>query len=119
MTDIRELLELAAAATGRNAWDGWEYFDYYANAVRMRCVRDGKVVATWQPNTDDGDCARMEAQLLIAVEYPCRDSVCSHAATHWHLEPFANQGGDRNAARRLASLRVAAEIGRRIREAQG
>jgi len=97
----------------------------------------------WDPKNDDGDCARMEAQLDLAViPYPIYDSPkhgvlvklnahteCANAEPPLRFcqnctdpcqrkqpisktELYADHAGDKNAARRAASVAVAAEIGR-------
>ena len=65
----------------------------------------------WNPGGDDGDCARMEAALGIHVAWHSDGVVCG---LRWAgaTELFDDHGGDKQAARRLASLRVAAEHGR-------
>ena len=65
----------------------------------------------WSPHTDDGDCARMEAALGIQVAWHSDGVVCG---LRWAgaTELFDDHGGDKQAARRMASLRVAAEHGK-------
>lgn len=65
----------------------------------------------WCPHTDDGDCARMEAALGIHVAWYSNGVVCSSL---WGraTELFKARAGDKQAARRMASLRVAAEHGK-------
>ena len=60
---------------------------------------------------DDGDCARMEAALGIHVAWHSDGVVCG---LRWAgaTELFDDHGGDKQAARRMASLRVAAEHGK-------
>ena len=99
----KEMLKLAAKACGIEVW--WYAFD------DTFCLMGYH--ARWNPLTDDGDCARMEAQLLIDVEWG--DVAVwpkNHADTIRVHEFFDKHDNDRNAARRLASCRVAAEIGR-------
>jgi hypothetical protein len=66
----------------------------------------------WNPIEDDGDCARIEAKLglLLSWEERCVRSG-QPDITGMHAEWFANHGEDRNAARRLASVRAAAVAG--------
>ena len=101
----RELLEAAAKAAGIYLeWDGnpdeWQP-TYY----------ECKIYYLWNPLTDDGDCARLEAELGICIEW-WSDSVCCtvDSGASW-TELFADHK-DKNAARRYASTALAAEIGR-------
>lgn len=92
MTD-RELLELAAKAAGL-----WDY--------KNDCID-----VPWSARNDDGDCARLESALGIHVTWHSDGVVCGKRI--WQaIEMFDAHGGDKQAARRMASLRVAAEIGK-------
>lgn len=109
MSDIRELLELAAKAAGYNVdfadWrdcGGWT--DY-------RKIPGGY----WNPSINDGDCARMCAALEIGTQWVGSWVECSHGEV-FRTEEFYN---DRLAAWRMAALRVAAEIGRQRDELSG
>lgn len=117
--DIRELLELAALACGYENFaicegEGW-------CTVRI----NGRQTA-WNPRLDDGDGARMETQLGIGLHrlrqvveaFVDRDSPTSEMYYDPEItwsENYADHNGNRQAARRMASLRVAAEIGRRMK----
>lgn len=110
--DIRELLELAAKACGYEI-----QWDHFTN-LPMMLTDSGADVRTWAPHIDDGDGARMEAQLAIslhiadgAVYASCRTA----SGTLMTCEKRADHNGNRQAARRMASLRVAAELGRRMK----
>lgn len=65
----------------------------------------------WNPRTDDGEGARLEAALGIHVAWHSDGVVCG---LRWAgcTELFDDHGGDKQAARRMASLRVAAEQGK-------
>lgn len=128
MSTDRELLELAAKAIGLtigpNPWRtpginwaiGITWFeDSYSPGVHTLTGsdRDGPLSKVWNPGLDDGDCARMEAQLLIDVVWH-EDKVdvdLRHTTLDNVIHFFKDYGGDKQAARRMASLRVAAEIG--------
>ena len=112
--DIRELLELAAKACGYSIHDwcdgaAWAYkigseLDFYGELPIFK----------WAPHLDDGDGARMEAQNYIQLSF-----YDSYVRANLHgdsgcVEKYKNHNGDRQAARKMASLRVAAEIGRRM-----
>ena len=118
--DIKEILELAAKAcgytrTGTN-FNGWFYVGMYPN----------NPIDKWHPHEDDGDGARMEEKLGIEFEWQRVGVVCSEwvgqdLAAKWLpaisriRESYADHNGNRQAARRMASLRVAAHIGERMR----
>lgn len=108
MTD-RELLELAAKAMGCG--------------IKESRFQPGQMViqthehewTLWNPLNEDGCGARMEATLGIDIEWLC-GAVAANVDPHEPgisvLERYDAHGGDKQAARRLASLRAAAEIGR-------
>lgn len=96
--DIRELLKLAAKATGIQH-DGVGY------------VSPAGIPMNWNPLTNPGDGALMEAHLEIEIYW--FDGVVRARA--WGVPIVTGAfNGDKQAARMLASLRVAAEIGRRM-----
>ena len=66
----------------------------------------------WNPLTDDGDVARLEAVCEIDVLW-CIDYVSSipQDSRGRSRESFADHGGDKQKARRYASTRAAAAIG--------
>ena len=64
---------------------------------------------------DDGDCARMEAQLGIDVIWYDKKVWCCVGEEVHAAEYYEHHNEDKNAARRAASCRVAEEIGRRMR----
>ena len=105
MTKEREQLELAAKACGiEGMW-------VESNQCIQLDTGPLRWVKYWNPRTDDGDCARMEAQLDINVSW---DTECAEAA-HRDIVEYANfedHDGDKSAARRAASVAVASEIGR-------
>lgn len=108
----RELLEMAAKAAGlvyvAGTDDEW-VDDGEGGITGPFKFRDGPVLLyDWNPLEDDGDCARMEAKIGIdvvwyAIEVNSSTEECSL---------YEQYNGDKQAARRMASLRVAAEIGK-------
>lgn len=107
----RELLELAAKATG------W-VIDHARQAERdadMNPARAGLWIKNektwWHPGDDDGDSRRLEVKLGIVprningVVFAWADGVC---------DIQVKAGKDPYAAMRLAVLLAAAEIGRRM-----
>lgn len=120
MTDHKELLELAARACGitviRSRLHDPGFQDFLIQGSARNTTES---LGGWNPITDDGDCARMEAQLGIDIEWRVTEGCVVAKARidgdlRWRFEYFADHNNDRNSARRLASTRVAAEIGRRM-----
>ena len=110
MTTEREQLELAAKACGY-VIERWMN-DSSATAI---CGMDKNGIKVWEPLHDDGDCARMEAALGIDVEWEIfTREVWSSCGNVEIMERFKDYDGDKNAARRAASVAVAAEIGRMV-----
>jgi hypothetical protein len=108
----RELLELAAKAAGFVEID-FLAADHLANVYDA----EGRQF-TWNPLTDDGDHARLEAALNIDVEWHTigvvailNDKDLIHH-THRFREVYADHGGDKQKARRYAGVRAAAAIGK-------
>lgn len=111
MTTERELLTLAAKACGiklhqwvaKGCWSDDPSIEGFQTAP-PDCDR-------WNPAHDDGDCARMEAALGISVEWSEAWVISWHGGLQ-ETVLFSTHSGDKNAARRAASVAVAAEIGR-------
>lgn len=99
----REQLELAAKACGLIPAE----FD--GNADFMFGV-----LSWFKPHLDDGDCARMEAQLGICIDWEPEgyQVIVANKRGVMYSEYFKDHAGDKNAARRAASVAVASEIGR-------
>lgn len=92
----KELLELAAKAAGLG--DG---------------PYDFSPETGWNPLADDGDLARLESALpLIVMWFSDRVEVAQYEHKALCVERFSTFGGDKHAARKRASVRCAAEIGR-------
>lgn len=115
MSTDRELLELAAKAAGLTIRDSTRWPN---TVVRQITMDDGSPNwVRWNPRNDDGDGARLEAALGIDVEWHNVGVRCAKLTGAWcddvvARESFDDHNGDKQAARRLASLRVAASIGR-------
>lgn len=111
----REMLELAARAFGR--WgDRSKYiesvYDYDSPHCGSSAIQwDEYSHDTWNPLINDGDCARMESALRIFVSWGGRIVQCS-TCDICEEQLLRVHGGDRMAARRMASLKVAAAIGK-------
>ena len=101
--DNRKLLELAAEAAG---------YTYFVNEVwadnPLYLVVKELNGSRWNPLTDDGDTARLEAACDIDVTW-----FPHFVRSGQTVEFYADHEGDKNEARRYASVRAAAE---RIKE---
>lgn len=117
MTDIRELLELAARAMGRcphteTRLERWE--DGNDAGTDHICVACGQDVSgsRWDPRDDSGDSHDMCAALEIDTEWVLGGVRCFLGVHGLAEELFVEHNDDRAAAWRMAALRMAAEIGR-------
>jgi hypothetical protein len=107
MNDISKLLELAAKALGIE-------LRYDPHGKPRDCTNqlaDIFSAPLWNPADDDGDCARMEAALSMQVDMSVLKFVEVWCAGYLRIEHFSAHNNDRQAARRMASLRAAAAIG--------
>ena len=105
------LLELAAKAAGfpysmRDA-RGW-----FRVRAHPSCEWE-----LWDPLTDDGECARLEATLQIELHWDpvmvlAGPAVGGPTTGTAYAEYFDAHGGDKNAARRAASTKAAAQLGK-------
>ncbi len=112
MTD-RELLELAAKAAGVKAY--WSTDGTLQNRPLFVVSAGGgmgtmKYEVEWNPRKDDGVGALLEAALELHVTWHSISKyVTSGTATVTSTQPYEK---NRQAARRLATLIAAAEIGK-------
>ena len=79
-----------------------------SSLTEMAAKAIGNAPEGFSPLTDDGDCARMEAQLGLSILW-FKDYVLSGKG---RLHQVIDCNGDKNAARRAASVAVASEIGK-------
>lgn len=113
MNTDRELLELAAKAAGRDGtWVDFAGMDIRVGYQGGMLCGDADSDYYWNPLKDDGDCARMESEVGIDVKWRRLGVRCAKWPDIIVREPFNEHGGDRQAARRMASLRVAAAVGK-------
>jgi hypothetical protein len=113
----KELLELAARAAGYEISPHLDFENRWIEGRSKMYMKNrfGRFVH-WDPTADDGDCARLEAETMITVEW-MTDRAVAHiwidefTPVEWG-EVYADHNNDRQAARRLASTRAAAEVGR-------
>lgn len=103
----REMLEMAAKACGYTP-DG--PFGCGLLVVVNVGQSDQRAFG-FDPRNDDGDCARMEAALGIDVEWHPNFVIC-HKSNPTVVGVCRIHDGDKQEARRIASLSVAVEIGR-------
>jgi len=107
-----ELLDRAARAQGWTDYpeDSSEQGNYWHTDLARAPFGPTLPKSAWNPDTDDGDCARMEAALGLNVAWYSDGVVVSNRRLQVRAAAYAAHGGDRNAARRMASLQLAAAI---------
>lgn len=118
---IPELLMLASVAASRAGLP--VLIDTEAGPqILQRKTADAEWYVAWQPDQDDGESRRLEVALDLTVTQDSR-MACAWAGVEApgasgqaeiieRYEAYANHGGDKLAATRLAVLIVAAELGR-------
>jgi len=105
MKTTRELLELAARALGIEL----DWGLCVPNTSPWRMTGTGGAYgpgAMWNPSTDDGDSARLESAMGLDVTW-LEDAVWVRGVGEY----YSDHNGDKQAARRMATLRAAALIG--------
>lgn len=106
----RELLEMAAKAAGYEV-----EFDHKGIA-HIHEGSGNQSWSQWNPLDDDGDCARLESAVGIDVAWRGLFVVAEMKDRIFHsYEFFKDYDGDKNRARRYASTKCAAEIGRNMK----
>jgi hypothetical protein len=117
MTD-KELLELAAKASGFGDKDGnicWTESEYPPksgnNGAFWNYVGYMDTAELWNPLTSIADCFRLETALEISIAW-YQDCIVVWIEHNPASEYFADHNGDKDKARRYASVRAAAEIGK-------
>ena len=115
----RELLRLAAKAAGVPARVAGAAPGHYALHPDTDGVAEFCCMPQWNSLTDDGDNARMEAKLNITNEWYQTGVASGLLGGARFMEAFANHGSDKQAARRRASTRAAAEIGKSMTQKTG
>lgn len=68
--------------------------------------------SAWTPLTDDGQCARLEVACRLSVDVTEFGVLSERVDGIACFEAFSKHSGDRDKARRMASVRAAAEIGK-------
>ena len=109
--ELRELLELSAKAMG------YEVLDRRADDGEWIWVWDDneKTDKAWLPHLDKAQCFDMECALEIDVEWLSNDYFMqARCGAISCCENYFDHNNDHAKARMMASLRVAAEIGRRM-----
>ena len=102
----REMLELAAKACG--------FITRWVEERLWVREKDSEIEAwrPWNASDDDGDCARMEATLLLNIEWNNKSVMAVNYLHRVTGREFYDDHSGKQDARRIASLRAAAEIGR-------
>lgn len=104
--ETKELLELAAKAMGYRPIDKSPFVFYVAGD------RDG-AVRKWNPLESADDLVEMESELEIDIAYLNNSIQATLYSSLWVREKLIDHDS-KITARTMASLRVAAEIGRRM-----
>lgn len=108
-------LRLAAEAMRAVRSPAFANFTVLDNTVQLDLgSAPGAVTVYWRPHLDDADGARMEAALSINLTWGNDQVKASHRlpsgeSIHWRA--WFEQHESRHAARRFASLTVAAALG--------
>jgi len=115
MKTDRELLELAAKAAGYTVL-GVECIDEYSEAryagsIVLECKDEHDWPFSFAPLDDDGDCARLEVSCELQVDIGDIGVISERLDGTACFEKYADHDGDKNKARRRASVRAAAAIG--------
>lgn len=110
----QEQHRLAALAAGKDV-------RWYKGRMHYRCGHlQSYAGPIWSPMIDDGDSARLRTELGIEVSFyknrlnarrPAVEVVTDGAVIAW--ENYSDHAGDKHAALRAATMRVAVEIGKR------
>lgn len=104
LTD-RELLERAAKAAGLTIKDSNRWAD---TVIREVSLDDGSTNwVRWNPLTDDGDCARLEATREIDIDWGILKVKCTDGEGWIGVAFYVDHGGDKQKARRYASTTAA------------
>lgn len=110
MTD-RELLELAAKAAG------YLICGPIRNGEFRVCQSEDQISFAWNPLIDDGDALRLAVKLRLAVMRCYLGTTVAQIGTPGLKNAYeeATDHKDPASATRLAIVRAAAEIGRRMK----
>lgn len=110
MTTERELLELAASAAGLRVKREEIHGCYWVEPGQ------GLVIKPWHPGRDSADCAELETAVGLDIEwYETEVRAMRFDPEVSAFEKFDDHGGNKQKARMWATLRAAAEVGRRAK----
>lgn len=114
----REMLEFAAKAAGYEFDEHVKKGGCWIYETTSPLNSDGEhPIYFFNPLDDDGDCARLEAAIGIDVAWRGLFVVAEMKNRIFHsYEFFKDYNGDKNRARRYASTKCAAEIGRNMEQ---
>jgi len=124
--EMRELLELAALALGLTVIHPEE--TKRGECIALRCsdqlTKDpaSQFEYHWRPHTDDGDSRRLQValgiDLIISLDGRCTAMGVAPSENFEYFE-IDEREYDAGSNARLAVLKVAAEIGRRMKKGNG
>lgn len=109
MKTTRELLELAARSIDCTLT--FEAHDEGGLVPYLWGAAAGDELGEWSPDTDDGDNARLEAALGLDVTWDDAQGCVFAGYGSPCIERYSDHNNDKQAARRMATLRAAAIIG--------
>lgn len=109
--DDKTLLERAAKAAGMPAGHGVGEYAWHPGLDCLSTLDAQNREQPWNPLTDDGDEARLEAAVNIDIEWHPIGVIASINGGTRFREPYSDHGGDKQKARRYAGVRAAAAIG--------
>ena len=119
LTD-KDLLTLAAKAAGHTIKFTWEgndageaanYRETEVPSIRWEDSPTHYGYTDWNPLTDDGDEARLEAELRLHVRWGALAVEVFADGSDEKAELYAKHSGDKQAARRRAGVRAATDVG--------
>lgn len=113
MTITRETLELAAKAAGYEVYAIRDLAEEGEDSNITVYLRDANQIRAWNPEHDDGDSARLGTDLMLGCQFGERFVLVLNDKVAMY-EYYDLHDGDKHKALRIARLRVAAEIGRRM-----
>lgn len=108
--DDRTLIERAAKAAGKHTVEWVEPGQINDKGGFVQFLGLGGL-ETWNPLTDDGDIARLEAACSIDIDWrPLGVFASGRSLELVIFERYAAHNGDKQKARRYASTRAAASL---------
>lgn len=113
MTITREDLEYAAKAARYEVNEFDKAGNMWVYIPGEPANEDGeRPIMLWKPGKDDGDCARMCGAVQIDTRFGRTFAVCEKDGGFSSCGWADDRGGDKMAAWRYASVKLAAAVGR-------